>query len=200
MVLQHFRNRKSVLKLSAGIREFSTYMFSHKQLLFGGMVGLLVILMFRNIIKDAIIITALSLIAVFSTFYKRFMRAPPAVELVTFSTVMVGIGYGPAAGAIFGAVATLAAEILNSGVDAFIIGYIPARAIIGAVSAFFPTANIVTLGLSMSIFYNALAQPLYAFQGDAELRMKLFAFVIVNVPFNFVAFSVLGPLVKGIVT
>ena len=199
MVLGHFRNRKSVLKLSAGIRELSTYMFGHKQLLFGGLIGLLIILTFRNFIKDAIIIAALSLIAVFSTFYKRFMRAPPAIELVTFSTVMIGIGYGPVAGAVFGAVATLAAEILNSGVDAFIIGYIPARAIIGAVSAFFPTANIVTLGLSMSVLYNALAQPLYAFQGDAELRMKLFAFVIINVPFNFLIFSFLGPFAKGMV-
>ena len=199
MVLEHFRNRKSVLKLGTGVREFSAYMFKHKQLLFGSIVGLLIILMFRSFIKDAIVISALSLIAVFSTFYKRFMRAPPAVELVTFSTVMIGISYGPVAGAIFGAVATLAAEILNSGVDAFIIGYIPARAIIGAVSAFFPATNIVMLGLSMSVLYNALAQPLYAFQGDAELRMKLFAFVVVNVPFNFLAFSVLGLFVKGIV-
>ena len=155
-------------------------------------------MLFRDYIKDAIVMIALGLIAVLSTIYKRFMMVPPAVELVTFSTVMVGLSYGPVAGAVFGAVVTLAAEIFNSGVDAFIIGYIPARAIVGAVSSFFPTANIVYLGLSMSILYNLISQPLYALQSDAELRVKLLAFVIVNVSSNFIIFSLLGGLVKGV--
>lgn len=194
-LLRFVKGKVSIRKLAG---KFS-FLRGHLRLLFGVLLGIFVVFLFRNYIKDALIITILSLIAVFSTFYKRFMRAPPAIELVTFSTVMMGIGYGPVAGAVFGAVATLAAEILNSGVDAFIIGYVPARAIIGAVSSFFPTANIVTLGVSMSIFYNVIAQPLYAFQNDAELRMKLFAFVVVNVPFNFLVFSFLGPFVKELI-
>ncbi len=176
-----------------------TFLFEHKQLVFGTLAGVIAIFLFRGYIKDTIIIMSLSLIAVFSTFYKRFMRAPPAVELITFSTVMISLGYGPVAGAVFGAVATIVAEVLNSGMDAFIIGYVPARAVIGFASAFFPTTNIVTLGLGMSILYNALSQPLYAFQNDAELRLKLFAFIIVNVPFNFLVFSFFGPFVKGLV-
>lgn len=179
-------------------RNFS-FVLQRKQLLFGITIGLVIILLFRNYIKDAIVLTVLGLIAVFSTIYKRFMRVPPAVELVTFSTVMVGISYGPVTGAIFGAVITLAAEIFNSGVDAFIMGYIPARAIVGAVSAFFPAANIVTLGLWMSLLYNLIAQPLYALQSDAELRVKLLAFVIINISSNFIIFSLLGAFVKGLV-
>lgn len=176
-----------------------SFLFRHKQLLFGAAIGLVLILLFRDYIRDAIVLAALGLIAVLSTIYKRFMRVPPAVELVTFSTVMVGISYGPVTGAVFGAVITLAAEIFNSGVDAFIIGYIPARAIVGAVSAFFPAANIIGLGLWMSILYNLVAQPLYALQSDAELRMKLLAFVIINISSNFIIFSLLGPFVKGLV-
>lgn len=168
--------------------------------MFGTIAALVLMLLFRNYVKDAVVLLALALIAVFSTIYKRFMRVPPAVELVTFSTVMVGISYGPVAGAVFGAVITLAAEIFNSGVDAFIIGYIPARAIVGAVSSFFPGASIVWLGLWMSVLYNLIAQPLYALQADAELRVKLLAFIIINVSSNFMIFSLLGPLVKGLVT
>lgn len=179
-------------------RDFS-FLFRHKQLLFGAAIGLVLILLFRDYVRDAIVLAVLGLIAVLSTIYKRFMRVPPAVEMVTFSTVMVGLAYGPVAGAVFGAVATLAAEVFNSGIDAFIIGYIPARAIVGAVSAFFPGANIVMLGLWMSILYNLVAQPLYAIQSDAELRMKLLMFVIVNISSNFIIFSMLGPFVKGLV-
>lgn len=193
---QFYRRKDSVRALAAKSLPF---LLQRKQLLLVAVIGLLLMLFFRNYIKDAVVLLVLGTIAVLSTVYKRFMRVPPAVELVTFSTVMVGISHGPITGAVFGAVVTLAAEIFNSGVDAFIIGYIPARAVVGAVSSFFPGANIVVLGLWMSILYNLIAQPLYALQSDAELRVKLLAFVIVNVSSNFVIFSLLGGLVKGIV-
>ncbi len=167
--------------------------------MFWTIAALMLLLFFRNYLKDAVILLLLGFIAVFSTIYKRFMRVPPAIELVTFSTVMVGISHGPVAGAIFGAVTTIAAEVFNSGVDAFIIGYIPARAVVGAASAFFPGANIVWLGLWMSVLYNLIAQPLYALQSDAELRMKLLAFVVINISSNFIIFSLLGAFVKGLI-
>ncbi len=197
MALEHFYRGKNSIRAFA-TRVLSS-LFHRKQLLLGTIAALVLLMLFRNYIKDAVVLIVLGLIAIFSTIYKRFMRVPPAVELVTFSTVMVGISHGPVTGAIFGAVITLAAEIFNSGVDAFIIGYIPARAIVGAVSSFFPGANIVLLGLWMSILYNLIAQPLYALQSDAELRVKLLAFIIINIGSNFVIFTLLGAIVKGLV-
>ena len=191
-----YRGKNSVRALAA---KSLPLLFQRKRLLFGTIAGLLLLVLFRDYVKDAIVLLILGIIAVLSTVYKRFIRVPPAVELVTFSTVMVGISHGPITGAVFGAVVTLAAEVFNSGVDAFIIGYIPARAVVGAVSSFFPGANIVYLGLSMSIIYNLISQPLYALQSDAELRMKLLTFVIVNVSSNFIIFSLLGGLVKGVI-
>lgn len=171
----------------------------NRPLVLGIIAGLVLLFFFGHYLKDIVVLALLAAIGILSTIYKRYMRIPPAVELVTFSTVMAGLAYGPVVGAVFGAVVTVLAEVFNSGIDAFIIGYIPARAIVGFTSAFFPATDIVTLGLMMSILYNAVAQPLYALQSDAELRFKLIAFVLINVPFNFIAFSVLGELVKGIV-
>ncbi|MBI3036479.1 hypothetical protein HYY73_01830 [Candidatus Woesearchaeota archaeon] len=171
----------------------------HKTLAIGVLVGFFIVFSLKHYLKEAVVLALLAFIAVFSTLYKRFMRVPPAVELVTFATVMAGVAYGPVTGALFGAIITVVAEIMNSGIDAFIIGYVPGRAAVGFVSAFFPTANMVTLGLLMSILYNAVAQPLYAFQSDAELRFKLLAFVVVNISFNFIIFSLLGNFVRGII-
>ncbi len=197
MALEHFYTGKNSIRELA-TRSLSS-LFQRKQLVFGTAIVLMLMLLFRNYIKDAVVLLLLGIIAVLSTIYKRFMRVPPAIELVTFSTVMVGISHGPVAGAVFGAVTTIAAEVFNSGVDAFIIGYIPARAIVGAVSAFFPGASIVMLGLWMSVLYNLVAQPLYALQSDAELRMKLLAFVVINISSNFIIFSLLGAFVKGLI-
>lgn len=179
---------------------FFSSISGRRALIFGLVAGLFLVFAFMGFVKDVLVILGLAALGIFSTYYKRLVRVPPAVELVTFGTVLVGVAYGPIAGAIFGAIVTLAAEILNSGIDFFIISYIPARAVVGFLSSFFPDSGMVALGSSMSLAYNALAQPLYAFQGDAELRMKLLLFVIVNVSFNFIAFSLLGEFAKSLIT
>ncbi len=194
-----FGRARPLLRFGESAGRFFSSLFGHKKAFFWCLAGLLLLIILRAYIKTFVVIAVLGVISVFSTIYKRFMRVPPAVELVTFSTVLVGIAYGPVHGAVFGAVVTLIAEIVNSGIDAFIIGYVPARAIIGFVSSFFPQANIVVLGTLMSVLYNALAQPLYAFQGDVEVRMKLLAYLAINVPFNFVIFSLFGGFAKGII-
>lgn len=186
----------------ARIHEFANrfyFLHGHRLLVIGAFVGLLLAFLLRNYVKDAFVISLLAFAGIFSTYYKRFVRVPPAIELVTFGTVMTGVAYGPIAGAMFGIAVTIIAEIFNSGMDFFIVGYIPARAIVGFASAFFPAAGIVPLGLSMSILYNAIAQPLYAFQSDAELRLKLLAFIVTNISFNFLIFSLLGGFVKGLI-
>ena len=197
MAAWHFRQGKGVNWRN--LTSVLSTLNEHKTLTIGVLAGFFLILSLKQYLKEVVVLALLASIAVFSTIYKRFMRVPPAVELVTFATVMVGVAYGPVTGALFGAIITVVAEIMNSGIDAFIIGYVPGRAVVGFVSAFFPTANIVTLGLLMSILYNAVAQPLYAFQSDAELRFKLLAFVVVNISFNFIVFSLLGNFVRGII-
>ena len=197
MAAWHFREGKGV-----NLRNLASALSilnEHKTLAIGVVAGFFLAFALKQYLKEAIVLALLASISVFSTIYKRFMRVPPAVELATFSTVMVGVAYGPVTGALFGAIITVVAEIMNSGIDAFIVGYVPGRAVVGFVSAYFPAANIVTLGLLMSVLYNAIAQPMYAFQSDAELRFKLLAFVVVNISFNFIIFSLLGNFVRGII-
>ncbi len=175
-------------------------LLKHKAAIIVAFVSFLAILAFRSLIMNVFWLFILAFIGSFSTYYKRVTRVPPAIELITFGTVMSGIAFGPVVGAAFGIVVTLLAEILNSGLDFFIVGYVPARAAVGIASGVFSDAAIIPLGLSMSLLYNLIAQPLYAFQSDAELRFKLLVFVLVNVSFNFIAFSLFGPLFKGIIT
>ncbi|MBI2175233.1 MAG: hypothetical protein HYU35_00670, partial [Parcubacteria group bacterium] len=56
---------------------------------------------------------ALFFAAAFSQYYRKEIRIPPSFELVSITTVVVGMTHGPLAGAVFGGVAGLAAEILS---------------------------------------------------------------------------------------
>ncbi|MBN2454167.1 hypothetical protein JXB11_01340 [Candidatus Woesearchaeota archaeon] len=168
-------------------------------------ISLLVIaaaMLFTSQVRAIVSIGILALAGTFSQVYKRVIRIPPAFELVTFGTVLVGYVYGIWAGAIFGIVVTIAAEIASSAIDAFVIGYIPARASAGIAAAIAAgyNVNIFWAGMLGVVVYNVIAQPLYMIQPDVELRMKLVFFLTGNFVFNFVIFRVLGEPVLFLMT
>ncbi len=147
-------------------------------------------------LKAILLIPPLFIAAVFSTFYKRIVRVPPAVELMSLTTVAVGMTHGPWAGAIFGATAALAAEIINSGIDAFIVGYVLGRAVMGALAgiaaALFPFASVAAIGMSLLVLFNFIAQSLYLMQGDPEAKIKTAVYVFLNLATNWLLFSYAG--------
>lgn len=144
----------------------------------------------------------LFLAAVFSTFYKRIVRVPPAFELISITTVAVGITHGAWAGALFGATAAFVAEILNGAIDPFIIGYVSGRAVMGALAGIlplmFPNFGIVAAGMLLLAVFNVIAQSLYLLQGDVEARMKTVVYVALNFAVNWWLFLVLGKPLIGV--
>ncbi len=158
---------------------------------------LLLAVIFAEVLMPAAVIVTLGVIASFSTSYKRVIRIPPAVELVTFTTVIVSLAYGPVVGAIYAAIVTFTAEIMTNALDAFIITFVPSRVFIALIAGFVFSqfqGNIVLTGLVCSIIYNAIAQPLYIFMADVEMRMKSAFFIFLNVGSNFIIFAVFGNL------
>src|SRR3989338_7405119 len=111
-------------------------LLGNKKLVFGVVVLLVLAFVFSSYVLPALIVLVLGVAASFSTSYNRFIRVPPAVELVTFTTVIVSIKYGPVVGAVYAAVVTLAAEIMTNALDVFIISFVPSRVAIALISGF----------------------------------------------------------------
>lgn len=156
------------------------------------------IIVFIDVVVPALVVIGLGVIASFSTSYKRFIRVPPAVELVTFTTVMVSLAYGPLVGAIYGAVVTFTAEIMTNALDVFIISFVPSRAVIALTAGFFFqwfNGSVLLTGVLSSILYNLIAQPFYLFMADVEMRLKSVFFIAFNIGSNFIIFAVLGNIV-----
>ncbi len=162
---------------------------------------LLLLVFFSRVVVPALAVLALGVAASFSTSYKRIIRIPPAVELVTFTTIMVSLAYGPVVGAVYGAVVTFTAEIMTNALDVFIISFVPSRAIIALTAGFFFhqfNGSIVLTGFVSSVLYNLLAQPFYLFMADVEMRVKSVFFILFNIGSNFIIFAVLGKIVAGL--
>lgn len=153
-------------------------------------------------IEAMLIIGILFVLASVSTMYKRLFRAPPALELMTFTTVIVTMKYGLVAGLIFGALSQLVSEILSGAIDAQIVIFIPARALISvwiwASMSLFGVNDLFTLGMIAIVFYNLTVQPISFFIGDVQLKAKTIYYTIGYTTLNIFIFAFLSRPVSAL--
>lgn len=187
--------RKGMRKIRRGSDVFLKLLLANKRIAALIVMLLLAVVIFSNMIIPALVIIIFGIISCFSTYYKRVIRIPPAVELITFTTIIISLAYGPVVGIMYALVVTFVAEILTNALDIFVISFMPSRALIALTAGFFfdlSGQNIILTGLASSILYNVVAQPLYILMADAEMRMKSVFFIFLNVGSTFVIFTVLG--------
>lgn len=157
--------------------------------------ALAVILLFGRNIKDILLVGVLGLAASYSTIYKRTIRMPSAIELVTLGTVITGAAYGPLVGALFGIITTVASEIISSGVDVNTLFYAISRGISGGIAQLlivnFGLGVVVTGMIALAIFH-VVSEAIYLTAGGIEAVPKIIYFVVVNTLFNLLAFTFLG--------
>ncbi|MBI2141111.1 hypothetical protein HYU16_01670 [Candidatus Woesearchaeota archaeon] len=171
-----------------------------KKLFLAAVVVFIVMLFGRNI-KDILLVAALGIAASYSTIYKRTIRVPSAVELVTFGTIVTGAAYGPAVGAMFGVITTIASEIISSGVDVNTLFYAIARGIAGGLAQMMVAGfgwSVVIAGMAALVIFHVVSDFIYVVSGGIEAVPKIIYFIIVNTLFNLIVFSFFGSFLLGI--
>lgn len=160
-----------------------------------------IIAFFGKNIKDIILVAVLGIAASYSTIYKRTIRVPSAVELVTLGTVITGAAYGPLWGVLFGVLTTFASEIISSGIDVFTLFYAISRGLAGGLSQFLVgtfNINVVAMGMIALLIFHAISDAIYILSGDVEAKLKVVYFLIVNTLFNFMMFTLFGNLLLSL--
>ena len=160
-------------------------------------VAFAVIILFGRHLKDIILVAVLGLMASYSTIYKRTIRVPSAVELVTLGTVITGAAYGPGIGAAFGVFTTIASEIISSGVDVNTVFYAIARGIAGGLAQTMVVSlgwSVVVAGMAALVIWHVVCDAIYVVSGGVEAVPKIVYFVVVNTLFNFLVFTFFGNL------
>ena len=104
-------------------------------------------------LKNIFTILLLFLIGGLSMFHKKY-KFGLGVELVTFSSVICGIKFGPLTGFIIGFFSSLFGFLIGEDIhdgmllSVFLFGFI------GLVSGVFPNINIFILGLTLAVMYD----------------------------------------------
>lgn len=154
-----------------------------------------VVLLFGRNIKDILLVSVLAFAASYSTIYKRTIRMPSAVELVTLGTVITGAAYGPLVGVLFGVITTVASEIISSGVDVNTLFYAVSRGISGGVAQLLIVNfgwSVVTAGMAALVIFHVVSDAIYLISGGVEAVPKVIYFAVVNTLFNLLVFAFLG--------
>lgn len=119
------------------------------------------------------------------------------VELATFSTVMLGMAFGPRLGAILGLFVVTTQMIVGQWIGPYILWVIPSYAVAGAVAGLLSTTNPVTLGIGITIGIHAIFLVFTAFMTPGGLP-KYTPYAIGNIIFNIILFQAVGAPVAGI--
>ncbi|MBI2145085.1 hypothetical protein HYU18_02060 [Candidatus Woesearchaeota archaeon] len=159
--------------------------------------AVVILALFGRNLKDIVLVSILAVAASYSTVYKRTIRVPSAVELVTLGTVITGAAYGPVVGALFGVVTTIASEIISSGVDVNTLFYAVGRGIAGGVSQtliFGLGWGVVAVGMIALVIFHAVSDAIYVVSGGIEAVPKILYFIVINTLFNLIMFTFFGNL------
>ena len=170
-----------------------------KKLFLAAAVVVVTLLFGRNI-KDILLVAALGIVASYSTIYKRTIRVPSAVELVTFGTVITGAAYGPPVGVLFGVFTTIASEIISSGVDVNTLFYAISRGIAGGLAQMMVVGfgwGVVMAGMAALVIFHLVSDFIYVISGGIEAVPKIIYFIIVNTLFNLLVFAFFGSFLLG---
>lgn len=166
--------------------------------------ALAVAVIFRELLKAVLAMSALFLIGAFSTFYRRKLEnfGELGFEFVTFTTVIAGVAFGPIAGAIFGFVTAFAAMAIARDMEPTSFLFVAASTIIGAAAQ--PLSShlgILSLGL-ISIAFSAMLAQFFTFFIQPELEPKIVVAtgIIVNFAANYILFAYLAKPILAIIT
>ncbi len=169
------------------------WIFSHKKYFFFAAVAIVLFAIFTEQMTALLIMVVFGFASAITSTYKRVVRLPPALELISLTTALVVVFYGPVVGIIYTIVVNMFAEVFSGYPDVMSLTYLPSRAI-QALFVYFAVGSLgfVAAGIWGVIVFNLVQQPMFMYLTDAEKRLKAVYFVLLNVPLNIILFNFLG--------
>ncbi|MBI2176600.1 hypothetical protein HYU40_04640 [Candidatus Woesearchaeota archaeon] len=170
-----------------------TRRFTKKQIAFLAVVALALVVIFQGFIRALLLIAILFVIGVFSTYYKRKLEDMSAMgfELVTSTSVIAGIAFGPLFGAVFGFATALVSVTLSRDVGVTTILFLLATVSAGAAAQLLSSfLRLVATGMVLLTFSMLLVQS-YTFFLQRENLYKVTAVIgiLVNFAVNYLFLS-----------
>ncbi len=171
--------------------------------LFYGLAGfavilLLYVLFISQMLRASIYVTAFIVLAMVLSNYKKFIKAPIEIELLTLGIVICTVKFGVKAGLVVAILGGILSFIVGFNISPFslpmLLGYISI-----AISSYaFRAIDIAYIGIIASIINNIIVFTIYNFMFDYDL-FKNASFGLSNLVFNIIIFLNIAPFLAGFI-
>jgi len=180
---------------------FIRFLIKHKWKV---LIGILVFLFYVNATSAAssiFFILFLIAIASVSTIYKYNVKLSFGFELVTMSTVLATVVYGPIVGAFVGLVSAILAEYLPQMIESSSMFWITSVTLSAFLVAIFntPGQSLLLLGLLSFAFQMIISEPIRLL-GPIEVRLQGLLYVVTGLIWNIFIFTRVAPFILSIMT
>ncbi len=191
-----------VARLAAAVSALAKKL-SRKQAILLSIAFLAVAVLLRSLLKDLLSAALLFLAGAFSTYYKRKLEGFGAIgfELVTSTTLVAGISFGPFAGALFGFATSLASVIISRDVGPPTALFIIISTVVGVFALPLSSSlGVVALGM-VALAVSTLVVQAFTFfiQTDAELKAAAALGIVTNFAVNYVFLSFLAKPILAVI-
>lgn len=150
-------------------------------------------MMFYSKLAISVLLAVLTLVlsyAVQRTHIKRF-----GIEMVTLTTVVIGVSFGALPGAISGIIMIMLHDVITHKIQPFWIVVVPMFGVIGAIAGFYAYANILLLGIGLTLLSHFV---FVMFQTITNhFPAKYLPYAVANICFNACLFYAVAPVLIG---
>ena len=198
---KHVRHAKVALPV---LRKAWEWILANKLIVSAGLILVLLFVLYTKPFKALLVLAVFGVASSTITVYKRAIRMPPVLELISLTATLVTLFFGPIVAIIYTSIVNLAAEVFSGYPDVMTLTYIPSRAVqvlsIFALSSL-TDMGIVGIGVWSVVIFNLVEQPIFMLLApDAEQRIKAIYFTAFNIPLNYIVFSTLAEPLQSVLS
>ncbi|MBI2146973.1 hypothetical protein HYU19_00670 [Candidatus Woesearchaeota archaeon] len=156
------------------------------------LAALLAILLAVSFRSMFVILLLLAINAVLSLIIRPFKTVLSGIEIVTFSTVLCSVAYGPKTGMLVGLVSIIVSLLCLGRFTNYAVLMVPVVMLLGYLAFYLSAFGIAAAGIIMTAAYNLVIFCIIIFLGGNTV--KGFSYIGVNIVLNIFLFSVLAPI------
>jgi uncharacterized membrane protein len=132
-----------------------------------------------------------------SIFARHLPYFKQSIELMTFSTIIAAVSYGPKVGAIFGLISCILYYFAAGRVSFYIIVFAPLYALEGLIASLFSGYPIFNVAMTAVIIYTIISSIIVVLFLGARIS-KAIDFAVKNTLWNIILFKYIAPIMLSV--
>jgi hypothetical protein len=172
----------------------------YRLLIYGLMaVAVLLFILLSEKARAAVVVSIFIFVNMIITTYKKFLKAPIEIEVLTLGIVLSTLEYGVAAGLIVAILGWILGFFVGLDISPFALPMFLGYLVVVLASYILQPLNITIIGITASLINNIIIFMIYHFLLRYDVGKNL-SFGLSNLMFNVILFNNIAPVLQSLLS